>query len=77
MALCLDRGATALMSGELVPLKLLPGRKNSHFVLAVGMAAGQEPGRRVSLPSVIASWRGPGALAGLAEKAGTAVAGSC
>lgn len=27
LALCLGRGATALMSGELVPLKPLPGRK--------------------------------------------------
>lgn len=51
LVLCLDRDATALMSGELVPLKLLLGRKKSHLVLAVGMAAGQEPGRRVFLPS--------------------------
>lgn len=27
LALCLDRDATALMSGELVPLKVLLGRK--------------------------------------------------
>lgn len=51
LALCLDRDATALMSGELVPLKVLLGRKKSHLVLAVGMAAGQEPGRRVFLPA--------------------------
>lgn len=48
LALCLDRGATALMSGELVPLKPLPGRKKSHLVLAVGMAAGQEHGCRAA-----------------------------
>lgn len=29
LALCLDRDATALMSGELVPLKVLLGRKKS------------------------------------------------
>lgn len=51
LALCLDRDATALMSGELVPLKVLLGRKKSHLVLAVGMAAEQEPGRRVFLPA--------------------------
>lgn len=36
------------MSGELVPLKPLPGRKKSYLVLAVGMAAGQEHGCRAA-----------------------------